>query len=142
MTLVDQLLKQLENESFSIEEQPYGSLFDLYSKEFLRKSLDKGLINNTHLSIAGDVTPVVTSARERKHRVCDCASKGIFDCNCERYFSQPDCDIGWASSRDCFYHGYDLYMLVASDSESDLPVFPMLHPASTLWHLQSLPMCY
>ena len=48
MTLVDQLLKQLENESFSIEEQPYGSLFDLYSKEFLRKSLDKGLINNTH----------------------------------------------------------------------------------------------
>ena len=41
---VDQLLKQLENQSFSIEEQPYGSLFDLYSKEFLRKSLDKGLI--------------------------------------------------------------------------------------------------
>ena len=27
-------------------------------------------------------------------------------------------------------HGYDLYMLVASDSESDLPVFPLLNPAS------------
>ena len=34
------------NQSFSIDEQPYGSLFDLYTKEFLRKSLDKGVINN------------------------------------------------------------------------------------------------
>ena len=62
---VDQLLKNLEKQSFSIDEQPYASLFDLYTKEFLRKSLEKGLINNTHLSIAGDGTPVVTSARER-----------------------------------------------------------------------------
>ena len=43
--------------------------------------------------------------------------------------SQPDCDIGWDSSRDCWYHGYELYMLVASDSESDLPIFPLLNPA-------------
>ena len=42
---------------------------------------------NLDLSIAGDGTPVVTSARERKHRICDCASKGIQDCACERYFS-------------------------------------------------------
>ena len=127
-TTVEQLLETLENQSFSIDEQPYGSLFDLYTKEFLRKSLDKGVINNTHLSIAGDGTPVVTSARERKHRVCDCASKGIHDCDCKRYFSQPDCDVGWDSSRSCFYHGYDLYMLVASDSDSDLPVFPCCIP--------------
>ena len=70
---VAKLLKNLEKQSFSIDEQPYASLFDLYTKEFLRKSLEKGLINNTHLSIAGDGTPVVTSARERKHRICDCA---------------------------------------------------------------------
>ena len=129
-TTVDALFEELENKSFSIEEQPYGSLFDLYTKEFLRKSLDKGLINNSHLSIAGDGTPVVTSARERKRRICDCAEKGITGCDCERYFSQPDCDVGWDSSRNCFYHGYSLYMMAASDSESDLPVFPLLHPAS------------
>lgn len=68
--------------------------------------------------------------RERKHRVCDCSSNGISDCSCECYFSQPDCDIGWDSSRNCFYRGYDLYMLVASNSESDLPIFPLLNPAS------------
>ena len=29
-----------------------------------------------------------------------------------------------------FSIGFDLYMFVASDSESNLPVFPILHPAS------------
>ena len=74
------------------------------------------------MALAGDGTPVVTSHRERKKRICKCKENGITDCKCDRCFSQPDCDIGWDSSRDCYYHGYDLYMLV--DSQSDLPVFP------------------
>ena len=127
---VGQLLQELENTSLPVSEQPYGSLFDLFNQEFLQQSVSKGLINPDALALAGDGTPVVTSARERKHRVCGCSSKGIRDCSCDRYFSQPDCDIGWDSSRSCFYHGFDLYMLVASDSESDLPVFPLLNPAS------------
>lgn len=129
-TSVEQQFKELEETAFSIEEQPYGSLFYIYKNSFLDVSVQKGLIRPENLALAGDGTPVVTSARERKHRVCDCVSKGIIDCGCDRYFSQPDCDMGWDSSRDCFYHGYDLYMLVASDSESDLPVFPLLGPAS------------
>lgn len=127
---VDQLLKQLESGSFSIDDQPYSSLFKIYNKEFLSQSVERGLIDTSDLSIAGDGTPFVTSARERKHRVCNCSDKGITDCDCDRYFSQPDCDIGWDSSRDRFYHGYDLYMLVAANSESDLPIFPLLNPAS------------
>ena len=93
-------------------------------------SVSKGLINRQSLSVAGDGTPVVTSHRMRSHRICDCAEKAISDCSCDRYFSQPDCDTGWDSSRGCWYHGYGLYMLAASDSESDLPVFPLLNPAS------------
>lgn len=114
---VAQLLPELENTIFHINEQPYGSLFQLYKKEFLDLFVSKELISPESIALAGDGTPVVTSHRERKHRVCDCASKGITDCKCDRYFSQPDCDIGWDSSRDYFYHGYDLYMLVASDSK-------------------------
>ena len=127
---VAQLLPELENTVFDINEQPHGSLFQLYKTEFLDLSIKKGLINPESLALAGDGTPVVTSHRERKHRICDCASKGIHDCSCDRYFSQPDCDVGWDSSRDHYYHGYDLYMLVASDSESDLPIFPHLSCAS------------
>ena len=127
---VDQLFLDLESQTFSIDEQPYASLFHIYHQQFLSKSVEKGLINPESLSIAGDGTPFVTSAQQRKHRICDCADKGITDCNCDRYFSQPDCDIGWDSSRNRFYDGYNLYMLVAADSESDLPIFPLLHPAS------------
>ena len=85
-------------------------------------SVSTGLIHPDSLALAGDGTPVVTSHRERKKRICKCKDNGITDCKCDRYFSQPDCNIGWDSSRDCYYHGYDLYMLV--DSQSDLPVFP------------------
>ena len=129
-TTVAQLFEEQKKTTFFTNQQPYSSLFDIYKNEFLNVSIQKGLINPQNLALAGDGTPVVTSARERKHRVCDCISKGISNCSCDRFFSQPDCDIGWDSSRDCFYHGYDLYMLVSSDSESDLPVFPLFSPAS------------
>ena len=122
------LLPQLEKTSFSINDQPYASLFKIYQKEFLDVSVEKGLIHKDNLALADDGTPVVTSHRERKKRICKCKENGISDCNCDRYFSQPDCDIGWDSSRDCFYHGYDLYMLI--DSQSDLPVFPHYSCAS------------
>jgi len=55
---------------------------------------------------------------------------GIRDCKCSRFYHQPDCNIGWDSHRNHHYFGYDLYMLTASDSESNLPVFPILGPAS------------
>ena len=99
---VAQLLPELENTKFHLDDQPYASLFKIYKKEFLDISVDKGLIHKNALALAGDGTPVVTSHRERKKRICDCRKKGITDCKCDRYFSQPDCDIGWDSSRDCF----------------------------------------
>ena len=86
---VAELLPQLENTDFLLEEQPYASLFKIYKKEFLDVSVSKGLIHNKSLALAGDGTPVVTSHRERKKRICDCKEKGITDCKCDRYFSQP-----------------------------------------------------
>ena len=48
---VDQLLPELENTSFDIKEQPYGSLFALYVKEFLNQSVTYyeyfGRVNST-----------------------------------------------------------------------------------------------
>ena len=120
----------MEYSSFSIDEQPYASLFKIYDHEFLSISISKGLIDISNLSIAGDGMPVTTSARERKHRICKCSKSGITSCHCDCYFSQPDCDIGYDSSRECFYHGYHLYILVAANSESDLPLFPLFNPAS------------
>ena len=111
-----------------------GTFYDFFDR--LR---DFGSAN---LSIAGDGTPLVTSARERRRRACGCADNGIAGYGCDRHFSQPDCDIGWDSSRDCFYLGYSLFMMVAASSESDLPVFPLLNPASKHDSLGFLEACF
>ena len=130
---VAELLPKLENTHFHLDDQPYASLFKIYKKEFLDISVSKDLIHSDSLALAGDGTPVVTSHRERKKRICDCKNNGITDCKCDRYFSQPDCDIGWDSSRDCFYHGYDLYMLV--DSQSTCQFFLIFHVLPSMIHM-------
>ena len=78
---VAQLLPALENTGFQLDEQPYASLFKIYKKEFLDTSVSKGLIHSDSLALAGDGTPVVTSHRERKKRICNCRENWINDCD-------------------------------------------------------------
>lgn len=126
---VDQLIQKYQSQPLAASE-PFSRLFDIFKREFLDESVRRGLINPDCLDLAGDGTPVVTSAQMRKKRICDCKEKGVTDCSCERYYSQPDCDIGWDSHRECFYHGYDLYLLTAAGACHDLPIFPLFGPAS------------
>lgn len=50
---MEQLIPQLENTVFDINEQPYVSLFTLYQKEFLNQSVSKSLIDIHSLALAG-----------------------------------------------------------------------------------------
>ena len=120
----------VENPVPDSSQSPLGLIFRLYKQQFLNVSVSKGLIHPDALCLAGDGTPVRTSARLRSKKICDCASKGIHNCSCQKWYSQPDCNTGWDSSRNCYFNGYHLYMFVAADSHSDLPVFPLLEPAS------------
>lgn len=105
-------------------------MFDIFKSVFLDKSVSNGLVSLDKLAVSGDGTPVYTGVTERKTRTCKCLENRIRDCKCDRIYHQPDCNIGWDSHRNRHYFGYDLYMLTASDSENDLPVFPFLGPAS------------
>ena len=121
------------------EFDPAARLFEIFKSQFLDTSVNQGLIDLDNLAVSGDGTPVYTGARERRTRTCDCLEKGIRDCKCSRIYHQPDCNIGWDSHRERHYFGYDLYTLTASDSENDLPIFPLLAPASRhdshgFWH--------
>lgn len=126
---VKDLFQQFE-ESPPTDMAPCLRLYDIFKSLFLMKSDSLGLITLKSLALAADGTPVYTGARERKTRTCNCREKGILKCNCNRIYKQPDCNIGWDSHRKRYYFGYDLYMLTASDSVNDLPVFPFLGPAS------------
>lgn len=125
---VADLIERLSKASFRIDAEAYATLYKIFRSCFLDQSIACGLVKPEKLRISGDGTPVVTSARFRSHHTCDCWKNGIFDCSCNRYFPQPDCNVGWDSSRDAWYFGYDMYLL--TDTEHDLPLFPLLHQAS------------
>lgn len=110
---------------------PTDRLFDLFQSEFLTVSANLGLLGDPNtLSVAGDGTPVLTSAYPRSKPSCDCRAQGISNCEHPRIYSQPDCNIGWDSSRERFFNGYHAYMLMAANSRYDLPLYPKLQPAS------------
>ncbi len=106
---------------------PFWLIFRLFQQQFLSKSIQQGLIQPQHLALAGDGTPVRTAARQRKKYICECQGHS---CNCKRPYSQPDYNWGWDSHRESYFFGYHLYIFVVSDSEYDLPVFPLLKRAS------------
>lgn len=137
-TDVKSLIAKLESSPTS-DNQPYARLFTIFREIFLNHSADIGLIDFNNLTLSGDGTEVVASARHRYRKLCKCASNGIHDCTCNRYYSQPDIDCGYDSSRHKFYYGYNLYMFTAADSKNDLPVFPLLNRASM--H-DSFGLCY
>ena len=123
---VEELIKSLR-ESPPSADQPFARLFQIFNELFLQHSVELGLIDLEHLVLSGDGTEVETSERHRYRKLCDCDER---TCSCNRYYSQPDTDCGYDSSRHKFYYGYALYMFTAADSRSDLPVFPLLNPAS------------
>lgn len=121
----------LRHENSKPTSQPFDRLFDFFQSAFLSVSANFGLLGSLDsLAVAGDGTPVVTSALLRSKPICNCRAQGLENCRHKRFFSQPDCDSGWDSSRERFFNGYHLYMFTASDSSHDLPVYPRLHPAS------------
>lgn len=111
---------------------PYQRLFQVFKAIFVDRSREGGLLSyDSNILSSADGTPVVTSsAWPRYKKICDCEANGIERCDCDRYYSQPDCDSGWDSSRNKFFNGYHLYTYNACGSYYDLPLMPFLNKAS------------
>lgn len=103
----------------------------LFQSLFVNKSATLGLLGHTQsLSIMADGTPVLTGGRPYGKFLCDCRKQGQWKCGCNRQFSDPDADFGWDSSREKYYYGRSLFMVAASESHYDLPIYPRLFRAS------------
>ncbi len=110
---------------------PSDLLFTFFESQILAVSADLGLLGDiNNLTVAGDGTPVVTAAYARSKPSCECHAQGLAKCDHTRIYSQSDCNSGWDSSREKYLNGYHLYMLSASDSKYDLPLYPKLQLAS------------
>lgn len=128
---VNRIVDWLTNRPHRDARLPTDTLFDFFQTQIVSVSAELGLLGDMEaMNVAGDGTPIVTASYPRSKRTCNCFEEGIRNCNHHRIYSQPDCDCGWDSSRERYYNGYSLYMLCASDSPHDLPLYPKLQPAS------------
>lgn len=120
-----------KNKNNRYKQKAHDQLQILFQSLFVNKSASLGLLGNTQsLSIMGDGTPVLTGGRSYGKFLCDCRKQGDWKCQCKRQFSDPDADYGWDSSREKYYYGRSLFMVAASDSPYDLPIYPRLYRAS------------
>ena len=104
-SIASRLLPLMEHWNFKTQ-NPFWLIFKLYKEQFLLKSVQENLLSPEHLALAGDGTPIRTAAQQRKKRLCDCLKNGIHNCSCKRKYSQPDCNWGWDSHRECYFFGY------------------------------------
>lgn len=130
--IVEKLVKRaLKSKEVRYTSKAHDQLQILFQSLFVEKSKSDGLLGNTQLlSILGDGTPVVTGGRPYGRFLCDCRKQGNWKCQCERNFSDPDADYGWDSSREKYYFGRSLFMVAASESPYDLPIYPRMYRAS------------
>lgn len=126
--LVHRALKRKQTKYTS---KAHDQLQILFQSLFVNKSASAGLLGETKsMSIIADGTPVKTGGRPYGKFLCDCRKKGVWKCNCNRQFSDPDADWGWDSSREKYFYGRNLFMVTASDSPYDLPIYPRMYRAS------------
>ncbi len=129
--IIEKLVKRFFKYGSKKKCLPGDRLFDFFQSQFLSVSANLGLLGDLNaLAVSGDGTPLETAKYPRSKPTCDCSAQGITKCNHPRLYSQPDCNSGWDSSRERYFNGYHLYMISASDSPYDLPLYPRLQPAS------------
>ncbi|WP_257347003.1 DDE transposase [Pseudalkalibacillus decolorationis] len=130
--IVEKLVKRaLKNKKVRYNPKAHDQLQILFQSLFVNQSASKGLLGHTQsLSILADGSPFVTGGRPYGKFLCDCRKQGNWKCHCKRQFSDPDADYGWDSSREKYYYGRSFFMVAASDSPYDLPIYPRMYRAS------------
>jgi hypothetical protein len=88
------------------------------------KSAKMGILGDTSkFSIAMDGSCYNSGASYTGVKICDCRSKGIYNCQCHRRYSDPDARWGWDSYHDQYFYGDTFFSTTASDSPYDLPIY-------------------
>ena len=120
--IVEKLVaKILSGRSFSF--RPEKTLQTIFARVAVDSSLELGIISE-NLDVSGDGTCIKTGASSYGVKICDCKSKGIYNCDCGRKFSDPNATWGWDSSKEQYFYGYTGYFLSTynSDLKVDIPL--------------------
>ena len=105
------------------EERPEVIFQEFLARCLVDTSAKMGILGDPDkFSIAMDGSCYNSGASHYGVKVCDCRSKGIYDCKCPRRYSDPDARWGWDSYHEEYYYGDTLFSTTASDSHYDLPI--------------------
>lgn len=117
-----------------------GKLHDFRTEKILQEFLARCVVDTSasmgllgdinNLSVAFDGSSYYSGASHYGVKVCDCRSKGTYNCTCKRRYSDPDATWGWDSYRERWYYGDTLFNVTASDSPNDLPIYLRIVQAS------------
>lgn len=112
--------------------RPEKLLQELFTLLAVIPSAKLGLIPYDNITLSGDGTALHCHSYKYGNKVCDCRKKGIFDCHCDRKYSNPEATNGWDSYLKQWFHGYMLYPMTFHnpDLKIDLPVYLRLVQAS------------
>lgn len=121
-----QKLVDLALQDKTFELRPEKLLQQIFAEVAVLPSAKAGLFGDTRkLAISGDGTCINSGGSPFGIRVCDCKSKGIFNCDCQRRFSDPGARHGWDSYHEVWFYGHCGYFLSVYHPilKSDLPIY-------------------
>lgn len=107
----------------SFANRPEKTLQTIFARVAVDSSIELGVVPQS-VDVSGDGTCIKTGASPYGVKICDCKSRGIYNCDCSRKFSDPNATWGWDSSKEQYFYGYTGYFLSTYNSELkvDIPL--------------------
>lgn len=129
--LVEQLINNEAKFQKRLNRRKERFLQKIFADVCVSESISLGLVSHS-VSVSGDGTCIETGASHYGVKVCKCREKGIFNCTCDRKFSDPNATWGWDSHNERYFYGYTGYFISTynKDQKTDLPLFLRLVEAS------------
>lgn len=110
--------------------RPEALLNDILKDLFVVPSAKLNLLGPLNrFAISGDGSIIPTGASHFGSKICDCKSKGIYNCDCPRLFTDLHASWGWDSHNEKWVFGHTLYEMTAANSFHNLPIFLMMPTA-------------
>lgn len=109
----------------SFPNRPERLMQEIFTLLAVEPSVESGLLLEDDLTVSGDGTCIHCHSSSLGIKVCNCRENGIYDCKCDRKFSDPEANHGWDSDLENWYYGYTLYPVSYYNKELhiDLPLY-------------------
>ena len=106
-------------------------LNEMLMKCVIVKSAEYGFLGDIKkLLVSGDSSAIQSQANGRGHKICDCFSKGIKKCECDRLYADPDATWGYDSTNKVKFFGFRSHVYSVYYNQHDLPLYLSVKPAN------------